>query len=323
LRTLAYLVVPVTAVAMLLAADQPAHRTVRATGVVRAVHSVSILVPRIAGLGGNLTLASLIHNGESVAEGDPIAAFDRTNELKLLDDARARLDDLQHQIETKKAEQTSNAETRAANLEQAESDLKKAEIENRKGPVLSQIDREKNEVRLADARAHVASLQRSDRFHQEAEKAELHVLELQRDRQQRVVQRQITNSEKLIVRSPIRGMVALENLWRNNSVGHPQEGDQLWPGSPLLKVFDPSVMQIEVTVGEPDGAVLVKGATATVHLDAFPELTFHAHFASASPAATAALGTPVKTFSAQFVLDQSDSHLMPDLSAAVDIEAPR
>ncbi len=322
MRTPAYCVVPISAAALLLSADQPA-RTVRATGVVRAVHSVTVLVPRIAGLGGNLTLATLIRNGTSVAQGDPIASFDRTNELKLLDDARSRLDDLNHQIETKKAEQTSNAEGRASSLEQAESDLKKAIIESRKGPVLSAIERQKNEIRLADAREHVASLERSIRYHEEAEKAELHVLELQRDRQQRTVDRQIANSEKLMVRAPLRGMAALENMWRNNSVGHPQEGDQLWPGSPLLKVFDPSEMEIELTVGEPDGAVLVKGARAVVHLDAFPEIAFHAHFASASPAATAALGTPVKTFSARFILDESDPHLMPDLSAAVDIEAPR
>ncbi len=322
MRTSAYCVVPISAAALLMAAGQPA-RTVRATGVVRAVHSVTVLVPRIAGLGGNLTLATLIRNGTSVAQGDPIASFDRTNELKLLDDARSRLDDLNHQIETKKAEQTSNAEGRASSLEQAESDLKKAVIESRKGPVLSAIERQKNEIRLADAREHVASLERSIRYHEDAEKAELHVLELQRDRQQRTVDRQITNSEKLMVRAPLRGMAALENMWRNNSVGHPQEGDQLWPGSPLLKVFDPSEMEIELTVGEPDGAVLVKGARAVVHLDAFPEIAFHAHFASASPAATAALGTPVKTFSARFILDESDPHLMPDLSAAVDIEAPR
>ncbi len=197
----------------------------------------------------------MIRNGESVAQGDPIASFDRTNELKLLQDTQSRLDDLVHQIETKKAEQINNAEGRATALQQAQTDLDKAVIESRKGPVLSAIDRQKNEVRLADAREHVASLQRSNRYHEEAEKADLRVLELQRDRQQRAVDRQIKNSELLLVRSPIRGMVALENMWRNNSVGHPQEGDQLWPGSPLLKVFDPSEMQIELTVGEPDGAV--------------------------------------------------------------------
>ena len=59
-----------------------------------------------------------------------------------------------------------------------------------------------------------------------------------------------------------------------------------------------------------------------MHLDAFPGLKFTAHFDSASPVATAPLGSPVKTFTARFRLDQSDPHLLPDLSAAVDIEAP-
>jgi hypothetical protein len=57
-----------------------------------------------------------------------------------------------------------------------------------------------------------------------------------------------------------------------------------------------------------------------VHLDAFPELTFTAHFESASPVATSPLGTSMKTFSARFVIDQNDPRLLPDLSAAVDIE---
>jgi HlyD family secretion protein len=323
LRTLARFIVPCAAAAALLLAREPARRSVRATGVIRAVRSITVQVPQIAGLGGNLTLVSLIRNGTVVAPGDPIASFDRTNDLKLLQDAQTRLDDLEHQIEQKQAEQLSNAEKRASDLQQAESDLKKAAIENRKGPVLSAIEREKNEVRLADAREHVASLGRSIQFHEEAEKAELRVLELQRDRQMATIQRQATNSEKLTVRSPIRGMVALENVWRNNSVGHPQEGDQLWPGNALLRVFDPSQMEIELNVGEPDGAVLVKGAKGAVHLDAFPDLAFSASFESASPVATAALGTPIKTFTARFRLDQSDPRLLPDLSAAVDIEAPK
>jgi hypothetical protein len=77
-----------------------------------------------------------------------------------------------------------------------------------------------------------------------------------------------------------------------------------------------------LSVGEPDGATLIRGAKAIVHLDAFPELTFTAHFDSASPVATAALGTSLKTFNARFRLDQTDPHLLPDLSAALDIEAP-
>ena len=257
---------PMIAVAGLLFAGDPPPRSVRATGIIRAVHSQTVLVPRIEGLGGNLTLAVLAENGAMVSPGDPLATFDRSNEIKLLLEAQTKFDDLGHQIEQKKAQNNSNAEKRIADLQQAQADLKKAEIESRKGPVLSAIDQEKNQVKLEDARAHVASLQKSGHARELGEAAELRILELQRDRQQVAVSRQTRNSELLTVKSPIRGMVALVNVWRNGSVGHAQEGDQIWPGSPLLRLFDPTAMAVEVSVGEPDGAVLVPGARAKVHL---------------------------------------------------------
>ena len=46
-----------------------------------------------------------------------------------------------------------NAEKRALELVGAQADLTKAEIDIRKGPILSQIDQEKNQVKLKDARA--------------------------------------------------------------------------------------------------------------------------------------------------------------------------
>ncbi len=295
----------------------------RSTGVLRAVRSVSVQTPRVEGQGGNLTLAKLVPNGSVVREGDILAEFDRTNELKLLREAEAKYDDLKHQVEQKAAEHKSIAEKRNADLQQAEADLKKAEIELRKGPILSVIEQQKNQVKLADAREHVASLQKSMRAHDLAEAAESRILELQRDRQKTAVLRQRTNADKLSLRARIPGMVALDNLWKNGSMGHAQEGDQLWPGSPLMQLFDPSEMEIAVSVGEPDGAVLVPGAKAIVHMDAFPGLTFTAHFDSASPVATAEADSSLKTFAARFRLDQHDPHLLPDMSVALDIEVPR
>lgn len=305
---------------ILFGAGEPQAHSVRATGVIRAVRSQTILAPRIEGLGGNLTLATLAENGAVVSPGDSLATFDRANEIKLLLEAQTKFDDLGHQIEQQRATNNSNAEKRIADLQQAQADLKKAEIESRKGPVLSAIEQQKNQVKLEDSRAHVASLEKSSKFRDTAEAAQLRILELQRDRQKVAVDRQTRNAEMLTVKAPIRGMVALENIWRNNSLGHAQEGDQIWPGSPLLRLFDPTAMAVEVAVGEPDGAVLVPGAHATVHLDAFPELTVTAHFESASPVATSPLGTSMKTFSALFVIDQTDPRLLPDLSAAVDIQ---
>ena len=75
---------------------------------------MTVMVPRIEGQGGNLTLATIAENGTTVAVGDSLATFDRANELKLLRDAQTKLDDLQHQIEEKKAEHISAPRKRAS-----------------------------------------------------------------------------------------------------------------------------------------------------------------------------------------------------------------
>ncbi len=267
-----------------------------------------------------MTLTRLTPNGIRVNQGDTLAEFDRTQELDNAQDAQAKFDDLGHQVEQKTAEFASNAEKRRSELQQAEADLAKAKLQLRRGPLLSEIDRLKNEAKAGDAQAHVESLSRSHHFHDVAEAANIRVLELQRDRQKVMLERAQNNASRLVIKAPLAGMVALQNVWRGGTMGHAQEGDQLFPGQPLIRIFDPSQMEIQSLVGEPDGAVLVPGSHAKVYLDAYPDLTFDANFVSASPVAASALGAPIKTFAARFRLAQSDPHLLPDLSAAVIIE---
>jgi multidrug resistance efflux pump len=126
---------------------------------------------------------------------------------------------------------------------------------------------------------------------------------------------------KLELHTPLAGMVAHQNLYRNNSMGHAQEGDQLYRGQPILSIFDPSEMLVRCAVGEPDGASLSSGIKATVYFDAYPDLALPAHFEFASPVASSAFGSPIKSFTAVFKLDKTAPQLMPDLSAAVVVDA--
>jgi len=297
-------------------------REIRLTGVVEAVHSYKILVPQIWGTGGALTLTSFIANGSHVKEGDVVATFDATAQLDNVRDARARNDDLGHQVDQKRAQNHADAEKRASDLQQAEADLAKAELELKKGPILSEIDRLKNEEHARIARLHVESLRKSNALHDQADAAALRYLELQRDRQKVNVERIENNIKVLEIHAPISGMVAHELVYRNNTMSHAQEGDQLYRGQPLVSIFDPSEMAIRCSVGEPDGIALVSGTHATVTLDAYPDLSLPAHFESASPVASSALGSPIKTFTAIFKFDRGDPHLLPDLSAAVVLQPP-
>lgn len=267
-----------------------------------------------------MTLVKLVPNGTKVNEGDVLAEFDRTQQLDAARDAQARYEDLSHQVRQKEAQNRSEAEKRSAQLKGAEADLARAEIQLRKGPVLNEIDRLKNEARAQAAQAHVASLKKSGHSHDVAEAAALRILELKTERQKVALERAGTNSEKLVLRAPITGMVALENLWRGGSMGNAQEGDQLYQGQTLLRIFDPAQMEVRTLVGEPEGAVLKPGTTARVYLDAYPDAVFRAHLISSSPVATAALGSPIKNFAARFRLEGTDRRLMPDLSAAVVIQ---
>jgi multidrug resistance efflux pump len=298
------------------------HRQVRATGTIVAIHTYTVATPQIAGQGGQLTLTTLAPNGAKVAVGDVLAEFDRTQQLDNAILANTKYQDLAHQVEQKVAQSQSDAEKRAADLQKAEGDLAKAELELRKGPLLSEIDRLKNEAKAEDARAHVASLRKSGKFHDVSDAAALRILELQRDRQKVALDRAQSNAARLSVHAPIAGMVALQNVWRSGTMGHAQEGDQLFSGQPLLRIFDPTEMEVRTNVGEPDGAALVPGARAMISLDAYPELVFTARFHSASPVATAPMGSPIKTFTATFRLEKADPHFLPDLSAAVIILPP-
>jgi len=297
-------------------------REIRVTGVVEAIHSSKLLVPEIWGQGGRMTLTKLIPNGSRVKEGDLVATFDSTTQVDQARDAKAKFEDLGHQVEQKRAQNRADAEKRASDRQQAEADLAKAGLELQKGPVLSEIDRLKAEARIQIARSHVESLTRSCAAHDRSDAAALRVLELQRDRQKVMLERTQSNMAKLEVHTPLAGLVAHQILYRSNSTGHAQEGDQLWGGQPIVAIFDPSAMRVRCSVGEPDGAILVPGAIAMVYFDAYPGISIPAHFESASPVAASAIGSPIKAFTAVFKLDRSDPHLMPDLSAAIVITPP-
>jgi multidrug resistance efflux pump len=292
-------------------------RQIRSAGTIQAEKAYTVQVPQIAGQAGRITLVGIVESGVQVEAGEIVAEFDRTQQLDNARDTQAKFDDLTHQVEQKQAEFRSNAEKRRSDLQRAEADLAKATLQLRRGPLLSEIDRLKNEVKAEDAQTRVESLKKSTAFHDQSEAAQVRVLELQRDRQKVALERALGNAERLVVKAPLAGMVALENVWRGNGMGKPVEGDQLFTGQPIMRIFDPTQMVVDTTVGEPDGAILVEGARAKVRLDAYPDLVFDAHFVSASPVAASALGAPIKTFAARFRVEQVDPHLLPDLSAAV------
>ncbi len=148
----------------------------------------------------------------------------------------------------------------------------------------------------------------------------MEVLRLKLQRQQVMLERIQSNLERLVIRAPQDGMAALENIWRSGSMGPPQEGDQVWPGQPLVRVFDPSRMVVETTISEADFRYLGGAARGKVYLDAYPDSSFDAELETSSLVATSGVDSPVRSFYTRFRVVQQDARLLPDLSASIEIQ---
>ena len=278
----------------------------------------------MTGVGGGfqMTLTALIPNGSRVKKGDLLAEFDRLSLLDQERDAVAQLDDLKHQVDERKAQVLSLKATRDSQIREAQADLDRARLQLRKGPVLSDIDRMKNEAKAESSQQRLDSLKRSDALHAKAEEASVRILELKLQRQGLTLERLRANLDRLVIKAPHDGMISYENVWKQGNMGPPQVGDSMWPGMPIMRIFNPTRMIVQATIDEPDFALVANATRARVYLDAYPGEAFEAVLESASPIATAGFDSPVRNFTAVFSIEQQSPRLLPDLSAALEIERP-
>jgi HlyD family secretion protein len=295
---------------------------VRLTGKTQAVESRSILAPVLSGQQvGTLTIIRLVRSGNRVKKGDVLVEFDRQVQLRDFIDKKAQSDDQNGKVlEAQAAEAAAKAKDETE-MESAETALSKAQLEMQKIELLSRIDAEKAREDLDEAKATLAQLKETFALKRKAAQASIRVLEIQRDRTRETMMHAQTNAALMEIHAPIDGIVVLNMIWKQGTMGEVQDGDQIRPGVPFMEVVDPSAMQVHVLVNQEDLMALRVGQPARIHLDAYPDLVFEGKLESIDP-----MGRPgdfsskIRSFSATFSVQGADPRLMPDLSAAVDIE---
>ena len=125
------------------------------------------------------------------------------------------------------------------------------------------------------------------------------------------------------ITSPLDGLVVLRSVFRQGSMAEVREGEEVRSGMPILDVVDPSAMRVRVNVNQADVDRLGAGQPAEITLDSYPSRQFKARLEYVSPiATTSVLSNRVRTFVAVFAMEEADPHLLPDLAAAVEIQAP-
>jgi len=202
--------------------------------------------------------------------------------------------------------------------------MNSAAAEVRRNEILSKIDAEKNNLAYEQAKSTYTQLRKTFDLKRQAAQAEVKSLEIQRDRARAAMEYARKNTARLEIHAPIDGIVVLNPIWKGGQMGEVQEGDEVRAGVPFMQIVNPGAMQVRARVNQADVSLLRAGQPVRVGLDAYPDLSFSGKVDRiAAIGVTSGLSDRVRSFNVIFSISGSDSRLMPDLSASLDVELQR
>ena len=297
-------------------------QSLRLNGTTQASRSFIVLAPRLEGAQvGSMVITKLAPAGTHVQKGDVLVEFDPQAQTKDYLDKKSMYENLVGQVAQKQAEDNIARAKDDTAMKQAEDELKRAQLELQKNEIVSRIDAEKNQEALDEAQTTLKQLTETYQLKRAAAVAAIRIQEIQRDRALEAMRYAQGNAAKMVVHSPMQGVVVYNTIWLGGRMGTVQQGDQVRPGVPFLQVVDPSQMEVRVALNQVDLLKVHLGQQAQMHLDAYRGMTLPVTLEELSP-----LGHPgqfaevVRSFTARFSVQGTDARLLPDLSAALDLE---
>ena len=305
--------------------SQNPENFLRLKGTTEAVLARAILAPLLAGQQiGTLTIIHIAQAGTKVKQGDLLVEFDRQAQMRDIIDKQAEYQKLVDQVTGEQAKESAARAKDETELKTAEDNLRKTELEIQKAEIVSRIDAEKNQENLDEAKATYDQLRETFDLKRKAAQAAIRILEIQRDRTQQTMEHAKANSDKMQIRSPLDGVVVLNTIWKQGTMGEVQEGDQVRAGVPFMQVVNPATMQVRVHANQQDFPSLQVGQMATMRLDAYPEMVLQGKVDQISPIGeNGDFSSKLRTFVVILAIEGNDPKLMPDLSAAVDVDTTK
>jgi HlyD family secretion protein len=336
---------PIVTVPTVAAVVGNLDRKVRVTGTVAAKNFAALLAPRIqgsrsntnrGGMGGslgagpaggpggsdfNLILLHLAKAGIQVKKDDVVAEFDPTNQVQRLDDYKDTVIQTQLTVRKMMANLAASKETLDQTVRASKAAWQQAVLDLQTAPVRSEIQKEQFKLNVEQTDAQYKELLTEVPLQAVSQQAQIRVSELTLSQSDIELQRAENNVKRMTIKSPMDGIAVMASIVRNGEYGQVREGDQVNAGQPFLSIVDPSSMVLNATVNQVDAERLRLGMKATIHLDAYPDLSL--------PGTLVGIGAMSKTstFRAGYVgeipillkVDKMDSRVIPDLTGSADV----
>jgi HlyD family secretion protein len=297
----------------------PLERVLRIAGQTSARNFVTIRVPRFRGAGDHgrtMELMKLVAGGTWVKKGDVVAELDPQNVRDMIDDYNDQLEQADMNAEKKKVEQEVEWSSLQQSLKAAKADLDKANMDLKAAEVKTSVEQEVYKLLAEQADAAYKQLQGDLTFKKAADAAELRQLEIQKQLQQIRLDRIQSDLAKYTLRAPMDGLVVLGVVRTASDSRQIIQGEQVNAGQELMKIIDPTSMQLEATVSQADATDFRIGQVATIGLDAFPEAKFTGKVYSIGAMAVRGLRDSlyIRNVPVKVAITGRDPRLIPDLS---------
>jgi HlyD family secretion protein len=234
------------------------------SGTLKAVDSVAIGPPAIPGV-WTYKIAMMAPEGEEIAQGQPLLAFDTSELERRLESKQSERDSAAEQLAMKRsAADVAGQDARLAQAE-AEAARRKAELKAEAPPDLTAvIELEKARLDLELAINKVAYLGRKGESRRRSEAAELERWRSQRDRAEERVAEITAAIAQLTVTAPRAGTVIYETSWQGEKK---KVGDAAWRGEQVLQVASLAQMEAQGEVDEVDASRVAVGQPVSLRLD--------------------------------------------------------
>jgi multidrug resistance efflux pump len=296
-------------------------RTVRLSGQTAAARFQTIAAPRLQSPDtGTLLVTRLVPSGRRVKAGEVLVELDRTPLERTVLDRRAEHRDALQQLRRREAELEVERAQEATERHRAESGVQISRLELRRNEALPRLDAERNEQAHDEAVAHHEHVVRSHAQRRRMAEADLITLRSRAAAAEEALREAEGDVQSLTIRSPIDGLALLSPVFRDG-FRELAVGDSVPAGEMFLKVVDTAVMQVRARANQADRPALAVGQPVLSRLPAYPDLALPGRIESIAPIATGPLR--VRSFEVTVSIAGADARLMPDLSAAVDVEVLR
>lgn len=300
-------------------------RHVRVTGQTSARKYANITAPLLRGPEGGraLVLLFLAKSGGMVKKGDQLVEIDGQSMADHLEDVKDTVEAAASDVKKRRAEQAIDMENLQQTLRVAKAEWDKAKLDASAAEVRTEIERQLLQLAEEEARARYNQLQADVKFKETAQRAEIRILELTEERHKRHRDRHAVDLTRYTIHSPMDGLVVLQSIYRGGGESQQiAQGDQVFPGQPILKVVDPNSMQMEATVNQAESGEFRLSQAAVVGLDAFPGLTFKGKVFSIGALAVGGWRQNyyIRNVPVKLDIEGADPRLIPDLSSSADVE---